>query len=106
MLFATIHGGPILLPIGPLEPVYCLQTQGYCVGGRPSHLIFVESRFHVLGRIGAGRRAGAAPAWDRAPLSILEAASGSYQGYAFFCSASMATYLAMRFARVSGLLAS
>jgi hypothetical protein len=39
-------------------------------------------------------------------MHFVQPASGSYQGYAFFCSASMATYLAMRFARVSGLLAS
>jgi hypothetical protein len=55
MLFATIHGGPILLS-GLLEPVELLQTQGYCAGGRPSHLIFSELReggtsedpFHAL----------------------------------------------------------
>jgi hypothetical protein len=26
LLFATIHGGPILLSLGPLEPVEHLQT--------------------------------------------------------------------------------
>jgi hypothetical protein len=51
LYFATIHGGPILLPIGPLEPVYCLQTQGYCVGGRPSHPIFRERRLGEVSRI-------------------------------------------------------
>src|SRR5215211_2158194 len=45
MLFATVHGGPILLPFGPLKPVEPLQTQGYCAGGRPSHL----PRIQLLG---------------------------------------------------------
>jgi hypothetical protein len=41
LVFASIHGGPILLPFWASEPVEHLQTQGYCVlGGRPSHLIF------------------------------------------------------------------
>src|SRR5215216_2460100 len=33
---------------GPLEPVNLCRPKGYCLGGRPSHLIFVERRFGEL----------------------------------------------------------
>src|SRR5215210_3616422 len=47
LLFATIHSGPILLSFGPLareSPYSFCRPTGYCVGGRPSHLIFLELR--------------------------------------------------------------
>src|SRR5215216_3343452 len=36
---------------GPLEPVNLCRPKGYCLGGRPSHLIFVELRRGELRRI-------------------------------------------------------
>src|SRR5215216_1499461 len=47
LLFATIHGGPILFS-EPLKPVNLCRPTGYCAGGRPSHLIFRELLFHAL----------------------------------------------------------
>src|SRR5215204_4521036 len=42
---ANIHGGPILLSIGPLRAhTTFADPKGYCAGGRPSHLIFLELR--------------------------------------------------------------
>src|SRR5215210_7270609 len=45
--FANITHGPILLSFGPLakeSPYSLCRPQGYCAGGRPSHLIFRELR--------------------------------------------------------------
>jgi hypothetical protein len=97
MLFATIHGGPILLPYWALEsPSDLCRPKGYCVlGGRPSHPIFLENAVGAKfarpipvswgaakvtqrrpGRTREPKRAGA-PSSFRRPASVAHCLRGS-----------------------------
>ena len=98
-LFNTRYGGqkrrfcsvPAFFWASSVAPIG--QTTTFSTGWNPLGCRVIRGNKVSWGSPGSGR----------APLSFPDAASGSYQGWGFFRSASMATYLAMRFARVSGL---